>query len=76
MRNAPRAPGGTLYVPPAHPEEIRSGGHPPNPPAATVAAPRWRSRPGRLFGIEVLDHIVIGRGGFVSLKDQGVIRDG
>ena len=31
---------------------------------------------GQLLGIEVLDHIVIGRGRYVSLKDQGVIRDG
>jgi hypothetical protein len=28
---------------------------------------------GRLLGIEVLDHIVIGRGHYVSLKDKGVI---
>jgi len=28
---------------------------------------------GRLLGIDVLDHIVIGRGRFVRLKDQGVL---
>ena len=28
---------------------------------------------GRLLGIELLDHIVIGRGRFVSLKDQGAL---
>jgi DNA repair protein RadC len=48
----------------------------PSPSPEDAALTRQAVDAGRLFGIEVLDHIVIGRGRYVSLKDQGVFRDG
>lgn len=45
----------------------------PSPSPEDAALTRQAVEAGRLCGIEVLDHIVIGRGRYVSLKDQGVI---
>lgn len=45
----------------------------PSPSPEDAALTRQAVEAGRLLGIEVLDHIVIGRGRYVSLKDQGVI---
>ncbi len=45
----------------------------PSPSPEDVALTKQAVEAGRIFGIEVLDHIVIGRGRFVSLKDRGVI---
>jgi len=38
-----------------------------------VSMTKQAAEAGRLLGIDVLDHIVIGRGRFVSLKDKGLL---
>lgn len=45
----------------------------PEPSAEDVALTRRLASGGRLIGIEVLDHLVLGDGRFVSLKDRGVL---
>ncbi len=45
----------------------------PSPSPEDAALTRQAVEAGRLFGIEVLDHIVIGRGRYVSMKDRGVM---
>ncbi len=44
----------------------------PTPSAADVALTRRIVEAGRLLGIEVIDHLIIGRRRFVSLKDSGL----
>jgi hypothetical protein len=53
---------------------LPSGDPSPSPEDAALATQAVEA--GRLLGIEVLDHIVIGRRRFVSLKDQGVVWSG
>jgi len=48
-----------------------SGDASPSPDDASLTKQALEA--GRLLGIDVLDHIVIGRGCFVSLKDKGVL---
>ncbi len=45
----------------------------PSPSPEDASMTKQALEAGRLLGIELLDHIVIGRGRFVSLKDQGVL---
>jgi DNA repair protein RadC len=47
-----------------------SGDPSPSPDDASMT--KWVEA-GRLLGIDVLDHIIIGRSQFVSLKNQGVL---
>ncbi len=58
------------------PNVILAHNHPsgdPSPSPEDVSLTKQAVEAGRILGIEVLDHIVIGRGRFVSLKDQGVL---
>ncbi len=80
---------GTLNASLAHPREcfkeaIRQSAaavifvhnHPsgdPTPSPEDIALTRQLVEAGRLLGIEVLDHIIIGDGVFVSLKDRGLM---
>jgi DNA repair protein RadC len=45
----------------------------PEPSAEDVSLTRRLAAAGTLMGIEVLDHVVLGAGRFVSLKDRGVL---
>ena len=45
----------------------------PEPSAEDVALTRRLASAGTLMGIEVLDHLVLGAGRFVSLKERGVL---
>jgi DNA repair protein RadC len=45
----------------------------PEPSAEDLALTRRLAAAGTLMGIEVLDHLVLGAGRFVSLKDRGVL---
>jgi DNA repair protein RadC len=45
----------------------------PEPSAEDVALTRRLAQAGALMGIEVLDHIVLGAGRFVSLKERGAL---
>ncbi len=45
----------------------------PEPSAEDVALTRRLSAAGSLMGIEILDHVVLGAGRFVSLKQRGVL---
>lgn len=80
---------GTLNSTVVHPREvfrpaIRAGAssvilshnHPsgdPEPSAEDVAVTRRLSETGELVGIPVLDHVIVGRGGYVSLKQRGLM---
>jgi DNA repair protein RadC len=44
----------------------------PTPSPDDVAVTRAMAQAGKLLDIEVLDHLVIGRGKFVSMKDRGL----
>ncbi|NTV52549.1 MAG: hypothetical protein HGA76_06015 [Candidatus Firestonebacteria bacterium] len=44
----------------------------PSPSPDDVAVTRTIVEAGRMLDIEVLDHLVIGREKFISLKDRGV----
>lgn len=44
----------------------------PDPSPEDVALTREIANAGQLLGIDVLDHIVIGKGKFVSLKERGL----
>jgi len=44
----------------------------PTPSAEDVALTRTVVQAGKLMDIEVLDHLVIGRGSYVSLKEKGL----
>ena len=45
----------------------------PEPSAEDVALTRRLASAGTLMGIEILDHLVLGAGRFVSLKERGVL---
>ena len=45
----------------------------PTPSREDVEITRRLIEAGKLLGIEVLDHIVVGREGFVSLKEEGIV---
>jgi DNA repair protein RadC len=45
----------------------------PSPSPDDAALTKQAVEAGKLLGIDVLDHIVIGRGSFVSLKEQGML---
>lgn len=45
----------------------------PEPSAEDVALTRRLAAAGTLMGIQVLDHVVLGRGRYVSLKERGVL---
>jgi DNA repair protein RadC len=45
----------------------------PEPSAEDVSLTRRLAAAGTLMGIEVLDHVILGAGRFVSLKDRGVL---
>lgn len=58
---------------------VVSHNHPsgdPTPSPDDIRLSRQMSAAGKLLDIEVLDHIVIGRGRFVSLKEMGLIDTG
>lgn len=44
----------------------------PTPSPDDVAVTRAMTQAGKLLDIEVLDHLVIGHGRFVSMKDRGL----
>jgi DNA repair protein RadC len=44
----------------------------PTPSADDVAMTRQMVEAGRLLDIEVLDHLIIGHGRYLSLKEQGL----
>ncbi|MDT7943880.1 MAG: DNA repair protein RadC [Dehalococcoidia bacterium] len=48
----------------------------PEPSAEDVAVTRQLVMAGQLLGIEVLDHVVLARGGYVSLRERGLGFDG
>jgi DNA repair protein RadC len=45
----------------------------PEPSAEDLALTRRLAAAGTLMGIEVLDHLVLGAGRYVSLKERGVL---
>jgi len=45
----------------------------PEPSAEDVSITRRLASAGTLMGIEVLDHVILGAGRFVSLKERGVL---
>ncbi len=45
----------------------------PEPSAEDLALTRRLAAAGSLMGIEVLDHLVLGAGSYVSLKERGVL---
>ena len=45
----------------------------PEPSAEDIALTRRLAAAGTLMGIEILDHVVLGAGRFVSLKDRGLL---
>jgi DNA repair protein RadC len=45
----------------------------PKPSVEDVSITRRLREAGRLLGIEVLDHIVVGNEGFVSMKEEGAM---
>jgi DNA repair protein RadC len=45
----------------------------PEPSAEDLSLTRRLAEAGRLMGIEVLDHVVLGAGTYCSLKDRGVL---
>jgi DNA repair protein RadC len=54
---------------------ILSPNHPsgsPDPSPEDVAVTRSIVQAGQILGVEVLDHIVVGREGWVSFKEQGL----
>ncbi len=58
------------------PNAILIHNHPsgdPSPSPEDASMTKQAVQAGRLLGIDVLDHIVIGRGRFVSLKDHGCL---
>ncbi len=60
----------------AVPSSIISHNHPsqdPTPSPEDVAITRELSQAGKLLGIELLDHVVIGGEKFVSLKERGLM---
>ena len=82
---------GTLSMTPVHPREafskvIRDSAaavifihnHPsgdPSPSEEDVSLTRRLCECGAILGIRVLDHIVVGREGFASLRDMGLVPD-
>ena len=62
----------------AVPSVIVAHNHPsgdPEPSAEDAAVTRELVAAGKLLDIALLDHVVIGRQGVVSLKERGVIPD-
>ncbi|MDE2884836.1 MAG: hypothetical protein OXO53_07040 [Chloroflexota bacterium] len=60
----------------AVPQFIMVHNHPsgdPDPSIADIALTREIYRGAKLLGLELPDHVVIGREGFVSFKDRGII---
>ena len=58
------------------PAVVVAHNHPSNDPAPSpedVSITRDLARAGKLLGIELVDHIVIGGKGFVSLKERGLM---
>jgi len=82
---------GGLASSPVHPREVFKAAvrhsaagvilvhnHPsgdPTPSRADLAITRRLSRAGRVMGIPIIDHIVVGDGRFVSLRERGVTFD-
>jgi len=66
FRDAVRANAASVIVAHNHP----SGD--PSPSPEDVAVTRAMVEAGRLLDIEVLDHLVLSSGGFVSLKARGL----
>ena len=44
----------------------------PSPSADDVRLTKEAAEAGRLLGVEVLDHLIVARGGFVSLRENGL----
>jgi DNA repair protein RadC len=80
---------GTLDANVVHPRDVFKGAvsysassiiiahnHPsgdPEPSGEDIAFTRTLTEAGRLMGIDVLDHLVIGEGSFTSLKERGLV---
>ena len=45
----------------------------PSPSPDDVAVTRAMVQAGKLLDIDVLDHLVIGNGRFISLKERGIV---
>jgi DNA repair protein RadC len=45
----------------------------PSPSADDIAVTRALAEAGKLLDIDLLDHLIIGRSGFVSLKERGLV---
>jgi DNA repair protein RadC len=45
----------------------------PSPSPEDAALTKQAAEAGKLLGIDLLDHIVIGRGSHVSLKERGLL---
>ena len=45
----------------------------PTPSSEDIATTRQAVSAGKIIGIDVLDHIVLGRPGFVSLRESGLV---
>lgn len=45
----------------------------PTPSADDLAATRWLEEAGEVLGVRLLDHIVIGREGYVSFREEGLL---
>jgi len=83
---------GTLNFSPAHPREIFKGAilasadsiilahnHPsgdPEPSKDDIEITKRMQKAGKIIGIELLDHVIIGNNSFVSLKERGIIAGG
>lgn len=46
----------------------------PSPSREDIMVTEKMIEGGKLLGIDVLDHIIIGEGRYVSLKDEGFVR--
>jgi DNA repair protein RadC len=67
FRDAVRANAPAIVIAHNHPSGV------PEPSTDDECLTRKAAKAGELLGIELLDHIVIGRGRFVSLKERGVL---
>lgn len=55
---------------------VLSHNHPsgdPSPSREDLDVTKRLQEAGKILGIEVLDHVIVGSGGFVSLKERGLI---
>jgi DNA repair protein RadC len=59
-----------------HPREVCVHNHPSNtldPSSQDIAVTRQLADAGNLLGIRLLDHLIVARAGFVSMKERGLL---